>query len=1018
MTQIIILSPTEKREFIHSPSFNKKERHFYFQYDQEARQLVKNLRKPINRIGCLIQLGYFRATGKFYPMREFRKRDINQVCGLLGIKSFKGFTDDNYASTTMLEHQQKILIALEWKTFGNEESALLYHRATWLAQNQRKPKDVFWTLIDFCWDNQIVVPSYTEISDIITRCYNDYEKQILTKLSESLSPDQIKRLDNTGSAQYMHNHGISGSLLQLKKISQSLKVKELKQSAKIAELFKNDYLAFESIFNNINLSDQATEYFATWVEKSTTHQFSQIRSDDKRHLHLLAFIKHHCFSRQDALADAFMKCVIHSTNKINDSVKEHQAMVREEREEAIKVLSETSKNSRELLEEIKVVVKGRNATPNEKFYKIERIIKSADDHSENEIRLQELEQTLLAEANHEAYYAAIKDHSLSLQNRVSDIIKALEFDKPNTSKTLFKAITYYQNNEGDFAEDLPVEFLNPGELNAITQGGSINKHQYVYLLFLHIREGFKSGKVNLKYSFRYRALSEYLIDKETWERDRALLIKAAGLEDFKHPIKTLAKMKSKLEKSFASINKNYQAGKNPHLSALENGHVSVRTPNIGHSTQEYIAKTLSKSGIIPVQQVLADIDKICQFSEAFEHLNVKDHKRDVSLATIVAGIIAKGCNIGLGKMTKISEGVNTNTLKNTVHWCFSQKNIKAANKKIVTIINNLPLAKNYQENPLALHSSSDGRKLNVAVDSLHAKRSFKYFGKSKGVDIYTFTDESQALFHNAVISSTDRDAPYVIDGLVNNNAKEDRIHSTDEHGFSLSVHATTHFIGVSFAPRFKKLKNKTLHGFSTKSTYRKKGYDIYPTRRINQKIIIEQWDDILRFIATIKLGVATASQLFQRLSSYAKDHPLYKALKEFGGICKTQYILAYCEDVKLRQQVQKMLTRIELSNKFAKAIFFDNGGEFQEGSVKEQEIAVGCKVLIQNAIILHNYLSLSDMILKTRDKAERQEMIDSIKQGSVISWRSINLHGNYSFKNIAANEPRFDLEKINAMSVN
>ncbi|WP_354335680.1 Tn3 family transposase, partial [Undibacterium sp. GrIS 1.2] len=30
--------------------------------------------------------------------------------------------------------------------------------------------------------------------------------------------------------------------------------------------------------------------------------------------------------------------------------------------------------------------------------------------------------------------------------------------------------------------------------------------------------------------------------------------------------------------------------------------------------------------------------------------------------------------------------------------------------------------------------------------------------------------------------------------------------------------------------------------------------------------------------------VATASQLFKRLNSYSKQHPLYRALKEFGKI--------------------------------------------------------------------------------------------------------------------------------------
>jgi TnpA family transposase len=53
-----------------------------------------------------------------------------------------------------------------------------------------------------------------------------------------------------------------------------------------------------------------------------------------------------------------------------------------------------------------------------------------------------------------------------------------------------------------------------------------------------------------------------------------------------------------------------------------------------------------------------------------------------------------------------------------------------------------------------------------------------------------------------------------------------------------------------------------------------------------------QWDEILRFIATIRLKAATASQLFKRLNSYSKQHRLYRALmKEFGKIPKTLFIL-------------------------------------------------------------------------------------------------------------------------------
>ena len=37
------------------------------------------------------------------------------------------------------------------------------------------------------------------------------------------------------------------------------------------------------------------------------------------------------------------------------------------------------------------------------------------------------------------------------------------------------------------------------------------------------------------------------------------------------------------------------------------------------------------------------------------------------------------------------------------------------------------------------------------------------------------------------------------------------------------------------------------------------------------------WDDILRFIATIKLKETTASDIFRRLNFYSKQHGLYHA---------------------------------------------------------------------------------------------------------------------------------------------
>lgn len=63
------------------------------------------------------------------------------------------------------------------------------------------------------------------------------------------------------------------------------------------------------------------------------------------------------------------------------------------------------------------------------------------------------------------------------------------------------------------------------------------------------------------------------------------------------------------------------------------------------------------------------------------------------------------------------------------------------------------------------------------------------------------------------------------------------------------------------------------------------------------------------------------STIHKRLSSYAKQNSLYRTLKEFGRITKTLFILKYYDDVELRQKIEKQLNLVELSHKFAKAIF-------------------------------------------------------------------------------------------------
>jgi TnpA family transposase len=278
--------------------------------------------------------------------------------------------------------------------------------------------------------------------------------------------------------------------------------------------------------------------------------------------------------------------------------------------------------------------------------------------------------------------------------------------------------------------------------------------------------------------------------------------------------------------------------------------------------------------------------------------------------------------------------------------------------------------------------------------------SFKYFGTAKGVSVYTFIDESHKLFYSTVINVNERESGYVIDGLMHNDVVKSTIHSTDTHGFSEVIFGLTHLLGFSFAPRIKNFKDQQLYGIHSPKYYQQKGYQLTPKRKINFEIIQENWDDILRFILTIKSRRTTASQLLKRLTSYSKHHKLYTAIKEFGKIIKTDFLLTYIDDVELRQRIEKQLNKIEASNRFSKAVFFGNNAEFIFASQEEQNIANNCKRLIQNAVILWNYLYIDKKLRDAKSQIQKDEIIDAIKNSSIVHWAHINFFGTYDFTKI------------------
>lgn len=84
-TFITVLSQADMRAFEAPPIFSEEERSSFFELPQWADNIINTLRTPTNKAGFVLQLGYFRATNKFFNPKDFHISDIAFVARALSI---------------------------------------------------------------------------------------------------------------------------------------------------------------------------------------------------------------------------------------------------------------------------------------------------------------------------------------------------------------------------------------------------------------------------------------------------------------------------------------------------------------------------------------------------------------------------------------------------------------------------------------------------------------------------------------------------------------------------------------------------------------------------------------------------------------------------------------------------------------------------------------------------------------------------------------------------------------------
>lgn len=998
MTQLKILNTLERESFESPPIFSNVGRKKYFSLPVGLTATLETLRTPTNKALLILMYGYFKAAKRFFGAK-FNEKDLGYVAKQLGLER-NDISLQPTPEATYRRIRMAILRHFGCSEFDAQAKNIAVQEIRSMVRSQLRPRLIIEQLVEILIRRKIEIPGYHTLSSLIASEINGHKRE-LVKLTETLLTENAKKLLD----QLMESNDASSAKLKryeltlMKKFSHSLQPSAIKENVEQLLALRELYSELRLVIEKLDLTREGIRYFATYVLKSPAWRLSARERHD-RYLHLITFVAHQYFQLQDFLVDVFLN----SVTAINNAARrEHKERCYEQRTQKNSSLANVIEAVEKLLNGYAEIhdISHRHGLLSDK--KIE-LIKKLLEENESAIRnartcVINLKQASKRMAGDDDFYAILESNSVKLQNRVAGIVKTLEFRSDCSDRQLYGAICYYKAKDGTITEAAPSDFLSPLEQSLLRgDGGKFRAPLYKILFFGKIAESIRAGTLNLEHSYKYRALEEYLIARCAWDEGKVALIERASLQVVENCPQVLADLQNRLEQYYQLTNQRILDGDNEFVSVKSTGHYTVQTPPVAEKAAPGLGEYFPETKFISLLEILSTINQVTNFLTEFRRSKLKYNRARPNDRSFFAGLLGLGCGIGIKRIAQISNLIDEDELERAVNWHFSLENVEAANDRILAFMDKLELPSVYLQDPKWRHTSSDGQKVEVAVPSLNANHSFKYFGQGKGVSVYSFIDERHFLFHSTVISSAEREAAYVIDGLMHNDVVQSDIHSTDTHGYSEVIFGATHLLGFMFAPRIKSLGRQHLYTFpgNTKKLYKEKGHPILPDGVIDTQLITENWDEILRFVATIKLKETPASQLFRRLNSYSKAHPLWDALKEFGKVVKSIFILHYLDDLNLRQAVEKQMNKIESAQKFSNAVAF-GAQEFRQADREEQNIVAACRRLIKNAIICWNYLYLSQKIVDAPNPAQKKEILEAVQNGSVVAWRHINFYGEYDF---------------------
>jgi TnpA family transposase len=956
----------------------------YFTLTEQDQTFIKVHRRDAHRLGVALQLCTIRYLG-FCPT-DLHHAPMETVAHLAAQLRVNPSALHDYGTRRMTRsaHFQAVLDYLRFRRLQADDHDQLLAWLTERALEHDKPTLLFQMTCEHLKQQQILRPGVTVVERLVATARTQAHHESLERLASLLTPERSTLLDRL-----LVPESEQGAI-PLYRLRQHA---DTNTPAALVEALDKFRLLQQWGVDQWDLSvvNPNRQKFLARLGRKYSAQALRRMGPERRYPTLVSLLKQTLIDLTDESIDIFDVCIASRHKKARKALEDyHQAV------------AETTQSHSQLLEAIGDVVLDDTVTD----ARLRQAIFQHIPRGTLEAAVKEA-RSLKRPSGHLDF---LDDHYSYVRQFAPAFLSTLAFQSHHDDNPVLGAVEVLRDlnttKRRKLPEHAPVDFIPDTWRRLVMSHDPPDRRPYELCALSTLRDQLRSGDIYVPNSRRYTDPETFLIPRATWPTVRQEVCQELDLDPT--GATRLSERAQDLRELLPRVDRMLDR---PDGIRMEHGELIVpmdegdELPASAKALAEQVSRRLPH---VDLTDLLLEVDQWTGFSQHLKHATGGQPRTDDLLRHLHAAVLAHGTNMGPVEMAR-SANLTYDRLAFASFWYVREETLKDAVTALVNFQYRQPLAQHWGGGTL---SSSDGQRFPVRGKVRNATALPRYYGYGQGITFYTWSSDQFSQYGTKVISSTLRDATYVLDAILDNETDLTILeHTSDTAGYTDLVFGLFDLLGMQFCPRLRDIGDRQLYKLKSDMT-------IYPrldarmTGRTDLTRLIERWDDLARVAGSIKRGYVTSSLLVSRLQAYPRQGQLTKLLQEYGRFIKTLFILRYLEDDALRQRVHAQLNKGEKLHDVRKFLFFAREGVVSQKYEEGQANQAGCLNLLTNAVVVWNTVYMQAAL-----DALRREGYPVQDEDLVHLWPTrfahIHRYGKYEF-NVAEAQARKGLRPLRA----